>query len=664
MDGTIFDSTAAVVHHWTRIANELQITPESILSTSHGRRTIDILRLHAPHLANETYVRHVESLIPKLYAADATVLPGSAALINTLTASHAPWAIVTSGTSVLVGSWMAAMDLPLPSHLVTADDVTNGKPDPECYRLGLAKVFGVPATDEGLATLQAGKVVVLEDAPAGIRAGKAAGCTVIALLTTHSREQAVEAGADWIVKDLSCVRAVKSGEDGVHLEITGERRPLPRQLDVQVNVLLPQLPHLGRLGLALVVAELQHAADDVKVRLRVRLQPHGVLLQVRVLFDDGLRGDQRRARDQARGDGRRRLAVEVLRRGEGRQQGEAAGQDGVKVDIVEPFVEYDIVDNVVRHARVLAVADEVQRDVLGPLAGRVGFLVDVFVRRLAVLRGRLEEAGEPLEDHLVVAALLPKVTLQAEAQVVVVRDGRQLHGEDGDEVPDERLVAFLAHDLPFLQALLEQVLGRVRAQGDELDAVGTHPGAQRLLEVVLLEPPAVGVVDEAEDVRAVVLEQLGHVVLEVADVKLARGREHNVRDRLVLVPAAKVVHGARVGDRIGQVEGAHDVVRAVPREPLEKGELDRRYLAPGVDEGGDDLIVGAAGLEQGYPQRPVLGEYLLDRAARHRREARRPAGGLVDEGAGEEKGGEGEDEEDANAASHDVGGRVTRWRDD
>ncbi|KAF3923345.1 hypothetical protein ABW21_db0204102 [Orbilia brochopaga] len=223
MDGTIFDSTAAVERHWTRIANELQIPPSAILSTSHGRRSIDILRIHAPHLATPEHVRHVESLIPKLYASDATILPGSATLIDTLTATHAPWAIVTSGTSVLVGSWMEAMKLPLPEHLVTADDVTNGKPDPECYRLGLSKVFGVPATDEGLATVETENVVVFEDAPAGIRAGKAAGCTVIALLTTHSHQQAVEAGADWIVKDLSCVKAVKSDSKGVDLEITGER---------------------------------------------------------------------------------------------------------------------------------------------------------------------------------------------------------------------------------------------------------------------------------------------------------------------------------------------------------------------------------------------------------------------------------------------------------
>ncbi|KAF3914911.1 hypothetical protein ABW20_dc0107791 [Dactylellina cionopaga] len=225
MDGTIFDSTAAVVLHWTRIANELSIPPESILATSHGRRSIDILKVHAPHLATEDYVRHVEGLIPKLYADDAKILPGSASLIQSLTEWSSPWAIVTSGTNVLVNSWMEVMKLPLPNKgLVTADNVKNGKPDPECYKLGLSKVFGISVEDEEkFGTIETEKVVVLEDAPAGIRAGKAAGCTVIALLTTHSREEAVEAGADWLVKDLSCVRAVRGDTAGVELEITGEK---------------------------------------------------------------------------------------------------------------------------------------------------------------------------------------------------------------------------------------------------------------------------------------------------------------------------------------------------------------------------------------------------------------------------------------------------------
>ncbi|EPS37952.1 hypothetical protein H072_8418 [Dactylellina haptotyla CBS 200.50] len=224
MDGTIFDSTAAVVLHWTRIANELNIPPSDILSTSHGRRSIDILKTHAPHLATEDYVRHVEGLIPKLYASDAKILPGSAELIANLTEWNVPWAIVTSGTNILVNSWMSVMKLPLPEKgLVTADNVKNGKPDPECYNLGLSKVFGADVGSEAFEAIEKDKVLVLEDAPAGIRAGKAAGCKVIGLVTTHTKEEVIVAGADWIVTDLSCVKAVRGDMGGVELEITGER---------------------------------------------------------------------------------------------------------------------------------------------------------------------------------------------------------------------------------------------------------------------------------------------------------------------------------------------------------------------------------------------------------------------------------------------------------
>lgn len=197
--------------------------PQAILATSHGRRSIDILRDIAPDRANPEYVRHVEGLIPKLYAADAKILPGSSDLIDALTSFGTPWAIVTSGTTVLVSSWMEVMKLALPTQLVTADDVKNGKPDPECYKLGLGRVFGVEVDGEEFGKIETEKVVVFEDAPAGVRAGKAAGCTVIGLLTTHSRESVVAAGADWIVEDLSKVRAVRGDKDGVELEITGER---------------------------------------------------------------------------------------------------------------------------------------------------------------------------------------------------------------------------------------------------------------------------------------------------------------------------------------------------------------------------------------------------------------------------------------------------------
>jgi sugar-phosphatase len=98
------------------------------------------------------------------------------------------WAIVTSCTRDLAHVRIAAAGLPKPKHLVTSTDVKNGKPDPEPYMKG-AQFLGVPASH----------CVVFEDAPAGIRAGKAAAARVLALRTTAPDDELQEAGADWIL---------------------------------------------------------------------------------------------------------------------------------------------------------------------------------------------------------------------------------------------------------------------------------------------------------------------------------------------------------------------------------------------------------------------------------------------------------------------------------
>lgn len=98
------------------------------------------------------------------------------------------------------------MSLPSPPVTVTAEDVAAGKPDPACYSLGRERI--------GLGKQRDGKVLVVEDAPAGVKAGKGAGCMVLGLATTHGVEALRDAGADWIVKDLSCVRFAGKGEEG------------------------------------------------------------------------------------------------------------------------------------------------------------------------------------------------------------------------------------------------------------------------------------------------------------------------------------------------------------------------------------------------------------------------------------------------------------------
>jgi len=186
LDGVLVDSTPAVARVWAGWAREHGFSdPDEIVRIAHGRPSITTIRELLPRADHEAENREVErreiadtgGVIP---------LPGAMELLQTLPPER--WAIVTSCTRPLAGVRIAAAGLPKPKHLVTADDVHRGKPDPEPYLKG-AQMLGLAATD----------CVVMEDAPAGIRAGKAAGSRVLALRTTASDEELREAGADWVV---------------------------------------------------------------------------------------------------------------------------------------------------------------------------------------------------------------------------------------------------------------------------------------------------------------------------------------------------------------------------------------------------------------------------------------------------------------------------------
>jgi glycerol-1-phosphatase len=229
-----------------RIAVEIGVDPNVILATSHGRRTIDVLAQVDPskanweckHLDNVSSkladgpgldVKHIEGLLPKLYRDSAEALPGSRTLLAELEKENAPWSIVTSGSLPLVNGWLDALELTHPKRIVSAEDVKNGKPDPECYLLG-RKGLNL----DGKAS--SARVLVLEDAPAGIRAGHAAGCEVLAVATSHSKEQlAGLPEAKWVVKDLESVKFIaydpSSGE--IEVEISGALQP--RTVEVEMD---------------------------------------------------------------------------------------------------------------------------------------------------------------------------------------------------------------------------------------------------------------------------------------------------------------------------------------------------------------------------------------------------------------------------------------------
>ena len=186
LDGVLVDSTPAVARVWAGWAREHGFSdPDEIVRMAHGRPSIATIRELLPNANHEAENREVErreiedleGVIP---------LPGATELLQTL--PRDAWAIVTSCTRPLAGVRIAAAGLPEPKHLVTASDVLRGKPDPEPYRKG-AQILGLAASD----------CIVLEDAPAGIRAGKVAGARVLALRTTATDAELLEAGADWVV---------------------------------------------------------------------------------------------------------------------------------------------------------------------------------------------------------------------------------------------------------------------------------------------------------------------------------------------------------------------------------------------------------------------------------------------------------------------------------
>lgn len=119
------------------------------------------------------------------------LLPGVLDLLRSLPADA--WTIVTSATARLAESRLACAGITPPARFITSEMVANGKPHPEPYRRG-AELLGLAPQD----------CLVIEDAPAGVAAGKAAGCSVLALLTTHAPETLT--AADWCIPTLADLR--------------------------------------------------------------------------------------------------------------------------------------------------------------------------------------------------------------------------------------------------------------------------------------------------------------------------------------------------------------------------------------------------------------------------------------------------------------------------
>lgn len=171
VDGVLLDSAAAHRRVWDAWSLLRGLDPDTVWALTFGRRPEDTVLDAAPHL-DPTTERQV---LDRLLAEETDAVPpvdGAPELLRKLPVDA--WAIVTSGDRASVHRRFQRADLPLPRVQVYGADVHQAKPAPDCFALAASRL-GVPPSG----------CVVVEDSPAGVRAGKDAGCTVIALTTTH-----------------------------------------------------------------------------------------------------------------------------------------------------------------------------------------------------------------------------------------------------------------------------------------------------------------------------------------------------------------------------------------------------------------------------------------------------------------------------------------------
>jgi sugar-phosphatase len=181
LDGVLVDSTPCIERQMRSWTARHGLDAAAVLSLAHGRKTIETIRLAAPHLDAEVEATAIEAA----EAADTegvVEMRGARALLAML--PSATWAIATSNSRRTAIMRLHHTGLPIPRVLISAESVQQGKPHPEAYLLAAAQLGVEPR-----------RCVVVEDAPAGISGGRAAGMVVLALVGTHAAHQLRQAHA-------------------------------------------------------------------------------------------------------------------------------------------------------------------------------------------------------------------------------------------------------------------------------------------------------------------------------------------------------------------------------------------------------------------------------------------------------------------------------------
>jgi sugar-phosphatase len=202
LDGVLVDSTRSVSRQYRLWAQKANLDPRIVENIPHGVRAIDVVRQLAPHLDAEAEVERLE----KMEAEDqegVVVMPGATELLESIPGNR--WCVVTSGTRYLATCRLKHANLPIPRVMVSADDVSKGKPDPEPYLTG-ARLLGMNSTD----------CLVIEDAPAGIQAAHAGKMKVIAITSTYPAS-ALE--PDVVIQRLAQIKVSGQGSPSLTIDV-------------------------------------------------------------------------------------------------------------------------------------------------------------------------------------------------------------------------------------------------------------------------------------------------------------------------------------------------------------------------------------------------------------------------------------------------------------
>jgi sugar-phosphatase len=189
LDGVLVDSARCVEHTWRQWAARHGLDPDAIIAVAHGRRTLETIPEVAPHLDVATEVAALEA-IESTTTDGVYEIPGARALLEQLPPDR--WAIVTSGARSVATLRIRHTGLPMPRVLVCADEIAHGKPHPEGYLTAAARLGVLP--DD---------CVVIEDAPAGVDAARAAGMRCIGIAGTFPAEAL--ARADLVIPNLAAL---------------------------------------------------------------------------------------------------------------------------------------------------------------------------------------------------------------------------------------------------------------------------------------------------------------------------------------------------------------------------------------------------------------------------------------------------------------------------